>query len=521
MERYLTILLILALSSQACSAEETSWRDLEATSEEKQVINLKFYPTICTKSPERCLFVRRMGSLSTSEAELVATFPGKFISLDNVEEVSPAAIVELAKWRGNSLSIVNMVELDQLTAANLSKWKGKELYLDGLRVLPEKVIKALTKNSTLTTLSFNRVETIKGNTAYALAAWKGQRLYLNGLKSIRGRPASVIATWKGQHLALNGLTKITALTARHLKRFSGRIIELNNVQIDTLDTLELIVLTQSTKVLNLSRLPKLPQKSARKLLKWDGKSLILSKLTTLSSKAAASIAQIKTKNIDLSGVKKISPQALKQLSKWKGITINLSGLKNLSKQQARALAQFKVRTLQLNGLTKLPLPVFSELMRWPGWTLELNKIKYLTPEHGEIISSWPGSGIETNLHLENLTKLDDATAVLFATWRGKGGYLFVHCPRLTLKNLSRVHKLPIWTRSSTQISPSFKTVLAKLKTRKGKTDKGRLKVLAKYAKEEGKTLEQLLQGIMDNYLGQQGFQTHTHLDDERELGLID
>ncbi|MEC7986269.1 MAG: hypothetical protein VX278_13975, partial [Myxococcota bacterium] len=197
------------------------------------------------------LYLPKMTHLRVDIAAKIATFEGRYLSLNGVQSFDAGALEELGNFEGSDLSLgaLNTIdvptadalancsayvlslnglgELDASSAMSLATFQGGGLALNGLRNLSSDAIGKLSAFRG-DSLSLNGLESLDAVAATALAAFKGGEISLNGVASIDTETATALAAFQGDSLSLNGLRDIDEEAARALANYGGYIATSNN-----------------------------------------------------------------------------------------------------------------------------------------------------------------------------------------------------------------------------------------------------------------------------------------------------
>ncbi len=87
----------------------------------------------------------KLTALSPEASRCLATWKGKDLFLNSLDELSADAARPLADWEGDWLGLNGLQELSPDAAGHLSRWKGKKLSLNGLSHLSPRVVAILSE----------------------------------------------------------------------------------------------------------------------------------------------------------------------------------------------------------------------------------------------------------------------------------------------------------------------------------------------------------------------------------------
>jgi hypothetical protein len=262
------------------------------------------------------LDLRGLADLSDQAAESLSKHKGYYLSLDGIKKLSDAAAQSFAKhkgWIGLGLSELNDSKGHLALAAKLVAPRGElssfvkisdaalevfssyeiKLELNGLTELSDAAAESLSKHKG--DLELNGLTELSDAAAESLSRHKGD-LYLNGLTELSDAVAECFSKFQDS-LQLGGLTEIKD-TSAHLalanllksKSYSADHIELPSVQ--KISDAALEALSTSEFSLCLNGLGELSDTAAEILSQYSGNYLKLEGLTSLSKKAAQSLAKI-------------------------------------------------------------------------------------------------------------------------------------------------------------------------------------------------------------------------------------
>jgi hypothetical protein len=88
---------------------------------------------------------QKLTMLTPEAARCLATWKGKDLYLNEINELSPEAASQLAAWDGDWLGLNGLGELSPEVAVHLARWKGKVLSLNGLSRLSPRVVAILSE----------------------------------------------------------------------------------------------------------------------------------------------------------------------------------------------------------------------------------------------------------------------------------------------------------------------------------------------------------------------------------------
>lgn len=148
-------------------------------------------------------------SLSTELAAQLASFPGLYLSLNGLKQLTPESASALAKY-GSKATV------------------GSALHLNGLEILPEAVAERLGK-CCARGLNLNGVVSLNAPTAERLSQYKGRVLCLGGMDRASDDTLSFLSRFSGDMLDLGGLKEISPRAAASLAQFGGEVLCLSSL----------------------------------------------------------------------------------------------------------------------------------------------------------------------------------------------------------------------------------------------------------------------------------------------------
>ena len=81
----------------------------------------------------------------TEAAQQLFQWPGNWICLNNLKNLSPAVAQYLFGWQGNWISLNSLSDLPPEEAKHLLKWEGRQLELMGLEYNPDEATQKTLK----------------------------------------------------------------------------------------------------------------------------------------------------------------------------------------------------------------------------------------------------------------------------------------------------------------------------------------------------------------------------------------
>lgn len=337
------------------------------------------------------LHLKGLTTLDAATAKGLAGFKGTFndeLFLDGLCTLDADTAKALADFKGDGLHLKGLARLDADTAKALARFGGTTLHLMGLAALDIDTAMALAefsgdytfpqiivqqfiaehpfgKETALLHAALRRGDvacaTLDGNTAKALAEFKGARLHIYGLQTIGAVAAKQLAKFKGEELVLHDLTTLDAETAKSLATYSGSLqipdhvvgefIWKNPLNKDTVQAYAALLRG------NLRALTTLDAETAKALAEYKGDAdLAISCLNTLSPAAAKALAAADAWDGDLPRLTALdspaSVEIAKALAARKG-PLRLPNLKRVSPKTLTAL--LKKKDIELPPLDKLEL----------------------------------------------------------------------------------------------------------------------------------------------------------------------
>jgi hypothetical protein len=177
-------------------------------------------------------------TLDTDTAKALAAFigselHGSELSLNGLTTLSAAVAKAIAEYRGSELHLDGLATLDPAAATALAEYKGEWLHLNSLATLDPRTAKALAEFAGELSLQAHVVKTFIEKHPFgketALSHAKLRRGNLCELTTLDGETAKALAAYKGALLQLDGLRTLDAATAESLAGFAGNSLSLKGL----------------------------------------------------------------------------------------------------------------------------------------------------------------------------------------------------------------------------------------------------------------------------------------------------
>jgi hypothetical protein len=227
-------------------------------------------------------------------------------------------------------------------------------------------------------LKFDGLKEISDDVALALSEHKEQ-LTLDTLTEISDVAAQALANYQGGWLGLTGLKKISQTAARYLLSLEDRVLL---GELPELDDQALCSISSKAAYtgLRLNQQPELSLHAAKVLSKLSA-NLYLNGVKTMSEDVAEALSSFEGKTLELNSLKSLSPEVAAYLTKNKShMQLSLNGLVDLSEEAAEVLGASKSGNISLMGLKTLSDAAADSLSQWFGYFGNISL-------HDEIITS--------------------------------------------------------------------------------------------------------------------------------------
>ena len=266
------------------------------------------------------------------------------LDLSGLTELSDAAAESLSKHKGrehyDSLDLRGLADLSDQAAESLSKHKGYYLSLDGIKKLSDAAAQSFAKHKGWIGLGLSELNDSKGHLALAakLVAPRGE---LSSFVKISDAALEVFSSYEIK-LELNGLTELSDAAAESLSRHKGDLY-LNGLTELSDAVAECFSKFQDS--LQLGGLTEIKDTSAHlalaNLLKSKSYSADHIELPSVQKISDAALEALSTSEFSLclNGLGELSDTAAEILSQYSGNYLKLEGLTSLSKKAAQSLAK--------------------------------------------------------------------------------------------------------------------------------------------------------------------------------------
>ena len=240
--------------------------------------------------PKSCGILELDGleDLNVSGAKALATWPGPYINLKGVKQITAPALAALARFRGSVRLRVTRIDVDAARVL-VSSPRTRELFGG---------------------FDMSHLIHLDAPTARVLATGPGSSLDLGGLRRIDPATARALAAWQGPHLRI-GADELGMAVIRELASWQGSVLQLDAT--------------------------KLGQPELQILARWGGSGLLLARLRKLGGPGARALAAWKGKELHLPALTQLQLEEARALASWRGEKLHLRGLESPKPSVARAL----------------------------------------------------------------------------------------------------------------------------------------------------------------------------------------
>ncbi len=371
-------------------------------------------------------------------AKQLATFATKFLSLDDVTELSVEAAAALAGFPG-VVSLAGLTEPSPELIRALGDLRKRSL--TGVTSLSPEAAVALLESPRGGDVTLN-LTTLSADTARELAKAQYNSLFLDRLTELSDEAAAALGACSLTNLWLRGLTDLSPGAAKGLAALRARQIG-PTLRLDSLRSLspeaaEALAASNIT-YLELIGLTTLSAGAAEALAGSKAFSGSLPNVTTLSADAAAALGNFAGNKsggnkLNLFGLTALDAESARGLAAFRG-NLELDGLAAIDAETAAALAKYAGPRLSLRGLKTLSADAAEQLAKATAWDGRLSSLSSLPDEAAQALAGFEGKSLDLGQ-----VPLSDRAVVTLAGFRGTGLGLFV--PRLSEESIRALAAFP-------------------------------------------------------------------------------
>ena len=371
-------------------------------------------------------------------AKQLATFATKFLSLDDVTELSPEAAATLAGFPG-AVSLAGLTEPSPELIRALGDLRRRSL--TGVTALSPEAAAALLESSRGGDVTLN-LTTLSADTARELAKVQYNSLFLDRLTELSDEAAAALGTCTLTNLWLRGLTDLSPGAAKGLAALKARQIG-PTLRLDSLRSLSpeaaQALAASNITYLELIGLTTLSAGTADALAGSKAFSGSLPNMTTLSADAAVALGRFGGNKaggdkLNLFGLTALDAEAARGLAAFRG-NLELDGLAAIDAETAAAVAKYAGPKLSLRGLKTLSADAADKLAQATAWEGRLSSLGSLSDEAAEALAGFEGKSLDLGP-----VPLSDRAVAALAGFRGASLGLFV--PRLSAESVRALAKIP-------------------------------------------------------------------------------